>query len=139
LIYNEADNHRERQPEQYRRAGNAHREEVDMEQKTKQKPSRFGVTSIILCAIGLVTYYAIFWGSFYFGDGSFIGIIFEHPNLILLTCLFSALTLGLGILGLFEKDRNRLFAIIGIVASTIFLFAEVFGYCLIKLMLSVPW
>jgi hypothetical protein len=119
--------------------GNAHREEVDTEQKPKQKPSRFGITSIILCAIGLVTYYALFWGSFYFGGGSLIGIIFEHPTLILLTCLFSVVTLGLGILGLFEKDRNRLFASIGIVASMLLLFAEVFGYCLIKLMLSVPW
>jgi hypothetical protein len=121
------------------RRGKDNLEGGDMQPTSKPKQSRFGITSVVLCAVALVAYYAIFWGSLYLSDGSLIGVIFEKPNLILVTVVFSGFTLGLGILGLFEKDHNRLFAIIGIVVSSLFLIAEVFGYFLIKLMLSVPW
>jgi len=97
-----------------------------MEGKNKPKQSRLGIVSVILSLLFPILYYlAIQIYISYKNISSYELIIFQYPT-VCFPIIISVIALILGVIGLVEKNKNRFYAILGIVISMLFITAEMY-------------
>jgi hypothetical protein len=86
---------------------------------TTHKDSRFGIASIIIFFIFCVlAYIRLLLSSLFMNEG--LRDFITGTSVILLV-IGAATGLIIGVIGVFQKNRNKLFSIIGIVLNTLFL------------------
>ena len=97
----------------------------------KQKQSRFGIVSVFLSLLTpLLSYLIYIIYISYINNSLFVTYKYmpQFPTICFSTLIISGFALGLGILGLVEKNRNKFFVYLGIVISILCIIIEISTY-----------